>query len=71
MPTVPVMLIVQQQRVIGSLVGSRADMHELLRLAVLYDIRPVTETYSLDKVNDVHERLRANDVRFRAVLTPS
>jgi D-arabinose 1-dehydrogenase-like Zn-dependent alcohol dehydrogenase len=41
------MLIVQQQRVIGSLVGSRVDMRELLRLAVLYDIRPVTETYSL------------------------
>jgi D-arabinose 1-dehydrogenase-like Zn-dependent alcohol dehydrogenase len=30
----------------------------------------MTETYSLEEVNLAHEKLRANQVRFRAILTP-
>lgn len=70
-PIVPALLAIQQQRVIGSLVGSRADMLELLRLAVLHGIRPLTETYGLDEVNAVHERMRSNQIRFRGVLMPA
>ena len=35
-----------------------------------HKIRPIVETYALEDVNEAHERLRANEVRFRAVLTP-
>ena len=58
-----------QQRVIGSLIGSRRDMAELLELAVRHGIKPLTETHPLDNVNDVHTRLSQNEVRMRAVLT--
>ena len=71
LPVVPLMLLFRQQRIIGSLLGSRRDMQELLQLAVQNDIRPMTETYPLEEVNTVHDKLRANQVRFRAVLTPS
>lgn len=65
----PMALMVPQQRIIGSLVGSRQDMRELLQLAAEHNIRPLIETYPLEKANHVHDRLRANQVRFRAVLT--
>lgn len=70
-PIIPALLVTQQQRVVGSLVGSRADMRELLRLAVLNDIRPRTETFGMDEINTVFERMRANQIRFRGVLTPT
>lgn len=60
-----------QQRIIGSIIGTRRDQKELLELAVRNDIRPVTEVYPLDQVNEVHQRLRDQKVRLRAVLKPS
>ena len=43
---------------------------ELIDLAMEHNIRPITETFSLDKVNEAHDRLRANTLRYRAVLVP-
>ena len=60
-----------QQRVIGSVIGTRRQQAELLDLAVRHRIRPVTETFPLADVNLVHERLRDQKVRLRAVLLPS
>ena len=60
-----------QQRIIGSIIGTRRDQAELLDLVVRNNIRPVTEVYPLDEVNEVHDRLRDQKVRLRAVLTPS
>lgn len=57
-----------QQRIIGSLIGSRSDMTELLDLAVRHHITPQVEVHSLAEVNDVHARLTRNEVRMRAVL---
>ena len=45
-------------------------MQELLQLAAKHNIRPMTEIYPLEQANEVHARLRAQQVRFRAVLTP-
>ncbi len=70
-PIVPLPLIMGQQRIIGSVIGSRLDLLEVMQLAAQHNIRPMTETYSLEEANRVHERLRDNQVRFRAVLTPN
>jgi D-arabinose 1-dehydrogenase-like Zn-dependent alcohol dehydrogenase len=70
LPLDPRSFILGQQRVVGVNIGSRQDLHEILRLAALHNIRPMVETYALDEVNSVHQRLRDNQVRFRAVLTP-
>ena len=70
LPIVPAALAFKQHRIIGSFIGSRRDMQELLQLAVQHDIRPINEVYPLEETNEVHARLRANQVRFRAVLTP-
>lgn len=68
LPIIPALLVTQQQRIIGSLVGSRSDMRELLRLVVLNDIRPRTETFGMDEINTVFDRMRVNEIRFRGVL---
>lgn len=70
LPIPPLMLFLNQQKIVGSVVGSRADMRNVLNLAARDHIRPKTETFPLDQVNQAHDRLRANQVRFRAVLTP-
>ena len=69
LPVPPALFIPLQLRVIGSFFGSRQDLRELLALAQRHTIRPTIETYPLAAVNAAHARLRANQVRFRAVLT--
>ena len=59
-----------QMRIVASFFGSRQDVRELLDLAVKHEIRPLAESYPLTDVNVAHDRLRKNQVRFRAVLTP-
>lgn len=64
------MLMGLQMRIVASFFGSRQDLRELLNLAIEHDIRPIVETHALAEVNLAHERLRNNQVRFRAVLKP-
>jgi D-arabinose 1-dehydrogenase-like Zn-dependent alcohol dehydrogenase len=59
-----------QLRVVGSFFGSRQDLREVLKLAAEHGIKPLIERFPLDAVNAAHERMRANSVRFRAVLEP-
>jgi D-arabinose 1-dehydrogenase-like Zn-dependent alcohol dehydrogenase len=54
--------------VIGSFFGSAQDMRNLLALAHKHAIRPQVERYELETVNAAHDRLRANGVRYRAVI---
>lgn len=56
--------------ILGSFIGSRAQMVDLLALAQSARIRPTIERYPLSDVSAVHDRLRANEIRFRAVMTP-
>ncbi len=70
LPIDPRSFILAQQRVMGTFLGSRLELQELLRLAVLHGIRPVLEKYPLEQVNEVYQRLRDNQVQFRAVLEP-
>jgi D-arabinose 1-dehydrogenase-like Zn-dependent alcohol dehydrogenase len=71
LPVDPRTFVMTQQRLVGSYLGSRHDLQELLRLVVQRDIRPMLETYPLDQINQVHQRVRDNQVRFRAVITPN
>lgn len=68
LPIPPYLFTARQLRVIGSFFGSRQDVRDVLALAGQHGIRPVIETYPLAEVNRAHARLRANAVRYRAVL---
>ena len=67
-PVVPLQLMLKRGRILGSVVGNRRQMRDLLDLAVRHGIRPMIERYRLDEVQQVFERLAQNKVRYRAVL---
>jgi propanol-preferring alcohol dehydrogenase len=68
LPVPTALMMGLQMRVISSFFGSRQDLRELLDLAMEHNIRPITEVVALDDVNAAHDRLRANQVRYRSVI---
>jgi uncharacterized zinc-type alcohol dehydrogenase-like protein len=66
---VPVGILTSKQWVItGGNIGSRTDMREMFRLAVLHNITAKVETLPFEQVNTALSRLEKNDVRYRFVL---
>jgi len=63
-------LVVNEQAVVGNLVGTWIDLWELLQLHGAGRVVLKTETHSLEAVNDVLDKLRAGEVTGRAVLVP-
>ncbi len=58
----------KRRRIMGNPIGGRARIVEMLDIASHFDIKAMIEEFSLDNVNDAVNKLRANDIRFRAVL---
>jgi NAD+-dependent secondary alcohol dehydrogenase Adh1 len=63
-------LVVNEQSVVGNLVGSWIDLWELLQLHAAGRVTLKTETHPLAAVNDVLQMLRDGEVTGRAVLVP-
>jgi uncharacterized zinc-type alcohol dehydrogenase-like protein len=61
-------MILGQKSFGGSPLGSPATMAIMLEFAARHNIRPVTETFPVSKVNDAIEKLRTGKPRFRLVL---
>lgn len=57
-----------QLSVSSSPVGSPATIRKMLEFAARHNVTPVTEHFSMDKVNDAMERLRSGKARYRIVL---
>jgi NAD+-dependent secondary alcohol dehydrogenase Adh1 len=64
------LLIAQEQSLVGNLVGSWTDLHELVQLHAAGRIKLKSETHPLSAVNDVLAKLRDGEVTGRAVLVP-
>lgn len=58
-----------QRKIMGSYVGSRKDMIELLDFASKTDIRAVVETYPFSEANEVVAKVRSKQTQFSVVLT--
>lgn len=61
-------LLVGQRSVSGSVIGSPSTIGEMLEFSARNGVKAKTEIYKMSEVNDVFERVRANKVRYRAVL---
>ena len=73
-PTEPISLSVfafqdKRRRIMGSPIGSPAEITEMLTLAERHAIAPIVESLPFDCANDAVQRVRDNKVRYRAVLT--
>jgi NAD+-dependent secondary alcohol dehydrogenase Adh1 len=64
-------LVGTEQAVTANLVGSWADLWELMQLHARGRLTLKTEIYPLEAVNEVLDRLRAGAITGRAVLTPT
>lgn len=61
-------MFIDEKVIKGSVIGSRKDMREVLKLASEGSIEVVCERFPLDQANEVLERLKHSRVEARAVL---
>ncbi|KKD37922.1 NAD(P)-dependent alcohol dehydrogenase [Limnoraphis robusta Tam1] len=62
-------LIMKRRRILGSPIGGRAMMQEMLSVADRYHIEPQVEIFPMEKAQEALEKVRNNQVRYRAVLS--
>ncbi len=65
-PFIP--LVFGQKAIVGSIVGGRHFMQEMLEFAAIHGIKPQTETMPLEQLNEAMDRVAANKARYRIVL---
>ncbi len=66
---IPVNLLLAHRQIAGSMIGSRASMRDMLQFAQRSEIGATVETFAMADVNDAIQRVRDNQVRYRAVLS--
>lgn len=60
--------VVGEYRMVGSAVGTRAEMRELLAMAATGKIRCEVETHGLEAINEVFTRMERGEIPGRAVI---
>ena len=61
-------LILSRVNIVGSLIGSTAEIKEMLEFAGKHDVRPLIEVLPMSQVNEGIRKVNENDVKFRVVL---
>jgi D-arabinose 1-dehydrogenase-like Zn-dependent alcohol dehydrogenase len=65
----PIQLIVGSKTIQGWAGGIPADSEDTLRFAELTGVRPMIETYPLEKAAEAYARMMSGNAQFRVVLT--
>jgi len=65
----PVQLITGSRAIQGWAAGTPADSEDTLRFADLTGVRPMIETYPLERAADAYARMLSGSAQFRVVLT--
>jgi D-arabinose 1-dehydrogenase-like Zn-dependent alcohol dehydrogenase len=65
----PVQLIFGSRTIQGWASGTPTDSEDTLRFAELTGVRPMVETYPLEKAAEAYARMMSGDAQFRVVLT--
>jgi len=69
MPLVTVGLIARRTGIYGWPSGSSIDSEDTMRFSAMTGVRPMTETFPLEKIDEAYERMMSNKARFRVVIT--
>ena len=67
----PVQLVTGSRTIQGWAAGTAADSEDTLRFAELSGVRPMIETYPLEKAAEAYARMLSGKAQFRVVLTMS
>jgi D-arabinose 1-dehydrogenase-like Zn-dependent alcohol dehydrogenase len=65
----PLQLITGERAIQGSAVGTPTDSEETMNFAELTGVRPMIETYPLEKAAEAYARMMSGNAQFRVVLT--
>src|SRR5205085_9640346 len=65
----PVQLVTGSRTIQGWAAGTPADSEDTLRFAELTGVRPMIETYPLEKAAEAYARMMSGKAEFRVVLT--
>jgi len=65
----PIQLISGSRTIQGWASGTPVDSEDTLRFAELTGVRPMIETYTLEKAAEAYARMLSGDAQFRVVLT--
>ena len=65
----PLALISGRRSIAGWPSGTASDSEETMAFSVLAGIRPLIETYPLERAAEAFERMMSGKARFRVVLT--
>ncbi len=65
----PLQLINGERAIQGSLVGTPADSEDTMNFAELTGVRPMIETYPLERAGEAYARMMSGNAQFRVVLT--
>jgi D-arabinose 1-dehydrogenase-like Zn-dependent alcohol dehydrogenase len=66
----PLQLIGKRRSVAGWPSGRAADSEDTMRFSALTGVKPMIETFPLDKAPEAYERMMSGDARFRVVIVP-
>ena len=65
----PVQLVIGNRRIQGWASGTPVDAEDTLRFAELAGVRPMIETYPLEKAAEAYARMMSGNAQFRVVIT--
>ena len=67
---IPNFLAFEEKTIRGTLIGSRKDMEDVIKISEENNFEVVTETFPLEAVNQALQKLKNSDIEARAVLIP-
>jgi D-arabinose 1-dehydrogenase-like Zn-dependent alcohol dehydrogenase len=65
----PIQLFLGSRTIQSWAAGTATDSEDTLRFAELTGVRPMIETYPLEKVGEAYARLPSDNAQFRVLLT--
>jgi len=67
---IPNFLAFEEKTIRGTLIGSRKDMEDVIKISDEHKLKVVTESFPLEQANEVLARLKNSEIDARAVLIP-
>ena len=66
----PAFMAFEEKTIRGTLIGSTKDMEEVIKICDEKKLEVITESYPLEKANEVLQKLKNSEIKARAVLIP-
>ena len=66
----PAFMAFEEKTIRGTVIGSTKDMKQVIKICADENIEVISETYPLEKANEVLKKLKDSEIEARAVLIP-